>query len=81
MTTVPHWFKNYEEVEFVLGYTFTPEQKELVSIYLFTGIRPDNDGCWVCTKGYIRKITGEIDAYETLLDNGEATWPWERTVQ
>lgn len=70
------YFKSFEEVEYVFGLTFTPEQIELVQVYLFTGIRPDNAGCWTCTPGYIRKITGRIDQYEIDIDEGKETWPF-----
>ena len=70
------YFKGVDEVEFCLGYTFTPEQYELVGIYLFTGQRPEANGCWSCTEGYIRKITGEIDAFEDRIERGEEVWPW-----
>jgi len=70
------YFRSYEEVEYVFGLTFTPEQIELVQVYIFTGIRPDNAGCWTCTPGYIRKLTGKIDQYEIDLEAGRETWPW-----
>jgi len=70
------YFSNYEEVEYVFDLTFTPEQRELVQIYVQLGIRPDPKGCWTCTPAYIRKITSDIDIYEYAVDQGEEEWPW-----
>lgn len=70
------YFRNVDEVEYALGYTFTPEQTELVFTYLVTGKRPEANGCWTCTDGYIRKITREIDQYENDVAEGRITWPW-----
>lgn len=74
------YFSNVDEVELCLGYTFTPEQYELVGIYLFTGKRPEANGCWTCTEGYIRMITGEIDQYELAIERGEAIWPYQQQL-
>ena len=71
------YFKNYEEVERALNTPLTPEQRELVGIYLFTGQRPDPKGCWTCTPAYVRKITGEIDRYENDIAEGRRPWPLE----
>lgn len=70
------YYQSYEEVEFTLGYTFTPEQREMVATYIFTGQRPEANGCWSCNEGYIRKITGEMDRFEDKVESGEVQWPW-----
>ena len=70
------YYTNYEEVEYTLGYTFTPDQREMIATYIFTGQRPVANGCWSCNEGYIRKITGEMDQFENKVDSGEAVWPW-----
>lgn len=69
-------FRNVSEVEYCLGYTFTPSQTELVFTYLAMGVRPEPGNCYGCTPAYIRKITGEIDRYEDRVDSGEIKWPW-----
>lgn len=73
------YFTTPDEVELCLGYTFTADQREMVLNYLVTGTRPPA-GCYVCSEGYIRAITGEIDAYEIKIDNGEAVWPYHQVL-
>lgn len=67
------WFTNVDEVEYYFGLTFTPDQAEMVWTYLTTGVRPPA-GCFVCSEGYIRRLTGQIDQYERQFTNGERKW-------
>lgn len=69
-------FRNVDEVEYALGYTFTPGQTEMVFTYLVMGVRPEAGNCYGCTPAFIRKVTGEIDRYEAAVDRGEIAWPW-----
>lgn len=62
-------FKTVDEVELVLGYTFTPNQYIMILNFIKYGVRPDPDGCQNCEPAYIRKIIGEMEQY-----NGP--WPW-----
>jgi hypothetical protein len=68
------YFKNLEQVEEIFGITITYDEQEAILTYIATGIRPDPGGCWHCNAANMRRLTGWIDRYETLVDEGEAAF-------
>lgn len=68
------YFENLEQVESIFGTTITLDEQEAVLTYLVTGVRPDPGGCWHCNAANMRRLTGWIDHYEKLVDEGEATF-------
>lgn len=68
-------FSNVDEVEFVLGYTFTGNQAIMIMNYIQNGIRPEA-GCGVCDSGFIRVVTSEMDQYLEKVQLGVEVWPW-----
>ena len=75
------YFSNYEEVEYVFETTLTSEQAIMIQAYITTGLRPDNAGCWQCSAGVMRVLTGKMDAYEYQVAVGLETWPWPLPVK
>jgi len=56
-------FRSAAEVEFVFDLTLTGTQWLMVENYIRNGIRPEA-GCTWCDTGFIRSLTGDMDAFE-----------------
>ena len=57
-------FKSADEVEFIFEITLTSNQWRGIENYIRRGIRPESNGCSWCDEGFIRELTGRMDAYD-----------------
>lgn len=68
------YFKHLAQVEDVFGRTLAGDEQEAILVYIVTGVRPDPGGCWHCNAAEMRRLTGWMDTYERMVEEGAGTF-------